>query len=275
MRRNTIIAIIVGLVLIAGLCIFYNCPLREIATDGTDEEATHVLSAHLKMKKWRNKGCTEDTLECAIVRVQYLQFEDSIRPNIARQLNDTINALMQNALLGFSGENSKIKSVDALAQQFLDDYDEENEIEPTYPWNMEISIDLLSQTLNNVAIEESTSSYTGGAHPNSYVAYHNYSVNSAELLSLEDIVLDQKQLLKVAEKAFRQANNMGEWEAFVEKGFDMDSLFVLTQNFALTKDGLEFLYNPYEIAPYSMGTIEFSIPYSNLENILKPAFLLK
>lgn len=274
MKKKTIIAIIIGVILIAGLCLFYNCPLKEISNNISEDASLHSLSTHLKMKKWRNKNCKEDTLECAIVRVQYLEFEDSLQQNLAKQFNDTINLLLQKALSGFGEEQTEHQSIDALAQQFLDDYDEENEIEPTYPWNMDVSIDLVHQTPNNITISEATSSYTGGAHPNSYIVYHNYLTHSVQPLSLKDIVLDQDKLLKIAEKTFRQANDMNEGDDFFNKGFDMDSIFVLAQNFALTKNGLDFLYNPYEIAPYAMGTIEFSIPYADLQNILKPAFIL-
>ena len=48
----------------------------------------------------------------------------------------------------------------------------------------------------------------------------------------------------------------------------------MTDNFALTKDGLKFVYNPYEIAPYAMGQQEIVIPYSELKSLLKPNALL-
>ncbi len=245
------------------------------------EEAIHetnkpsLFSSHLKMKKWRNNECKGDTLDCAVVRIHFVQFQDSTRQDLARQFNDTINALLLHTLSDFSEENTTTQSIDQLAQQFLDGYDEENRLSPSYPWNMDISIDLIHQTPHTITIQEASSSYTGGAHPNTYVSYHNYLSNTAKLLSIDDIIINRDELLKVAEKAFRQANDMTAGDDFYEKGFEMDSLFVLSQNFALTKDGLDFLYNPYEIAPYSMGTIEFSIPYADLENILKPAFILK
>lgn len=34
--------------------------------------------------------------------------------------------------------------------------------------------------------------------------------------------------------------------------------------------GLHYTYNQYEIAPYSMGPIDVTIPYEDLKPILKP-----
>lgn len=44
----------------------------------------------------------------------------------------------------------------------------------------------------------------------------------------------------------------------------------MNDNFALTKEGIKFIFNPYEIAPYAMGQQEFTIPYSALQAIAKP-----
>lgn len=275
MNKKIIIATILGLIIIASVGVFYFCPLNKTVDDEGVAGAPKLLSTHLKMKKWRNKACTEDTLECAIVRIQYLQFEDSIRPNLALQFNDTITALLQRAMAGNAETESTLKPLDELAQRFLDDYDEENSIDPTYPWNMDISLDLINQTPAYISIEESTSSYTGGAHPSTYTAIHNYERKTGHLLTLNDLVLDPKKFLFTAERAFRKANDMAEGEDFFDKGFEMDSLFVIAQNFAIEQEGLNFLYNPYEIAPYSMGTIEFSIPYEQLKGIIKPEFIPK
>ena len=40
-------------------------------------------------------------------------------------------------------------------------------------------------------------------------------------------------------------------------------------NFQLGKDAVELLFNPYEIAPWSAGTIYVRIPYSALNGMLR------
>jgi hypothetical protein len=37
-------------------------------------------------------------------------------------------------------------------------------------------------------------------------------------------------------------------------------------------EGLVFIYNTYEIAPYAAGSTEIVIPWNKIEKILTPAF---
>jgi hypothetical protein len=43
----------------------------------------------------------------------------------------------------------------------------------------------------------------------------------------------------------------------------------LNDNFHFTGDSMAFFYNSYEIAPYSAGQIEFSIPLKDIQGYLK------
>jgi hypothetical protein len=41
-----------------------------------------------------------------------------------------------------------------------------------------------------------------------------------------------------------------------------------SENFILGKETITFIYNPYEIAPYEKGSIELTLSYSELDDIL-------
>jgi hypothetical protein len=45
--------------------------------------------------------------------------------------------------------------------------------------------------------------------------------------------------------------------------------FILNDNFVLTQKGIKFLFNVYEIKPYTAGITELEIPYEKLNGILK------
>nr|WP_281386135.1 RsiV family protein [Hyunsoonleella aquatilis] len=49
--------------------------------------------------------------------------------------------------------------------------------------------------------------------------------------------------------------------------FEPDS-FSLPANMGYTEEGIILLYNPYEIAPYAKGIIDFTIPFENAEGYL-------
>jgi hypothetical protein len=58
-----------------------------------------------------------------------------------------------------------------------------------------------------------------------------------------------------------------EWIPLTEQGFFENSVDKL-EDFFLTPQGLGFQWDPYEIAPYTMGIIELVIPYDELTGML-------
>ena len=45
-----------------------------------------------------------------------------------------------------------------------------------------------------------------------------------------------------------------------------------SENFILNDETITFVYNPYEIAPYALGSIELIITYSEVSQILNASF---
>ena len=41
-----------------------------------------------------------------------------------------------------------------------------------------------------------------------------------------------------------------------------------TENFYLSKDGITFYYNVYDIAPYVMGPVKITLPYEMMQHLL-------
>jgi hypothetical protein len=106
--------------------------------------------------------------------------------------------------------------------------------------------------------------YTGGVHSNYLRTVFNYSLITGQLLSLDYIFpRDQmEELFTVAEKFFRKAYDLPEEGSINEQGFWFpDNKFYLSNEFFPSKDGITFIYNPYEIAPYSEGEMRLFLPY--------------
>lgn len=45
-------------------------------------------------------------------------------------------------------------------------------------------------------------------------------------------------------------------------------------NFYITDEGINYVFNPYEIAPYYMGQTEVTLPFNRLKDILKPKSII-
>ena len=135
-------------------------------------------------------------------------------------------------------------------------------------WAIEIKADIVYQSKDLLSFSFENYSFTGGAHPNTFVMYYNYSFAENKLLRLEDIVTDTLALTKVAESIFRTQNQIAEGQDLSEKGFWFDEGFKLNQNFVWTGNHIIFRYNPYEIGPYAMGAHEVKIPVEAVKHIL-------
>ena len=54
-----------------------------------------------------------------------------------------------------------------------------------------------------------------------------------------------------------------------DAGYYMDTDMYISQNFILGHEGVTFLYNRYEIAPYALGDILITLDYKTLKDIMK------
>lgn len=113
----------------------------------------------------------------------------------------------------------------------------------------------------------------GGAHPNQWSKWMNLESETGKLLTLEDVFLptaqkDIEQLL-TAHLIQMQAEiypdeSMETLEDLQEKGFLQSTNMYIPHNFLLQKEGILFLFNRYDIAPYSTGEIVIKVSYEEI-----------
>lgn len=112
--------------------------------------------------------------------------------------------------------------------------------------------------------------YTGGAHGMGVSRFLVFDTDAMKQLSLEDIFTDgfEDELGRLLEKEYRARYFIGDEEALTEAGLFDDHIFP-SENFFLTSNGMVFFYNPYELAPYSMGSISISLHKNEILHLLK------
>ena len=114
--------------------------------------------------------------------------------------------------------------------------------------------------------------YTGGAHPSTVCHFHNYDPVSGNEITLDDVLkegYEERLLAMLTDKLLKYAGaaNIDELHeiGYLTFGDDMH----ITRNVMLGKEGISFLYNRYEIAPYAMGEITLQLTYNELKDLLK------
>ncbi len=112
--------------------------------------------------------------------------------------------------------------------------------------------------------------YFGGAHGNATVKGATFKIGVQTPLTYYDFFIDDKakvdKTLQVLIEKQIQEQNLEEYIFPYEKG---NLPLPETDSFYLLPKAMVFIYNTYEIAPYSAGTLFFTIPYEALKSILK------
>lgn len=109
-------------------------------------------------------------------------------------------------------------------------------------------------------------SYTGGAHGMNTETNLVFDMKTGDQVLSEDIFTEESAdilpglLMKHVASAFDDPSGAE---------YLLVSEILPSDNFKVTEDGITFIYNPYEIAAYAAGTIRITIPWDELQDILR------
>lgn len=165
-----------------------------------------------------------------------------------------------------------VKQLELHADAFLSEYVDltEQDSSATFPWYMHAGIDFCFVSDSYVKADFSMDTYTGGAHGNANFTTYMIDAKTAAVVRLEDICTDIPQLEKRAEALFRKTYGINPAANLSEEGFWFtDNVFHLNRNFSFENKTLTFIFNQYEIAPYSMGVFYIEFPFSEINDLLK------
>jgi hypothetical protein len=139
------------------------------------------------------------------------------------------------------------------------------------PWYREIIITMTQLNTQILSIIHQEYEFMGGAHGNGYISYYNIDLKNNVVLKSED-VFESRATLQVAgliESYIKKAYEIEETDNLEDIGISFNKTNI-TSNFTFLENGIKFLYNPYEIAAYVLGGTEVIIPYSELEDKIRP-----
>ena len=190
-------------------------------------------------------------------------------PGVADSLD---RAVQQFVLAGWGGEH-KFESDDSLARTFFDEQAGlRAETGMAAPWFLERNVQVVGDTLGTLSLALSESSYLGGAHPNSVVRLQIRDRRDGRRLLFADLFREgaRDSLSAVCEPYFRTERELAFDAALDTAGFWFEGgRFRVNDNAALTAAGVQFRFDPYEIAPYALGPTEFVVPYAALRSFAR------
>ncbi|MCC8181785.1 MAG: DUF3298 and DUF4163 domain-containing protein [Clostridiales bacterium] len=187
------------------------------------------------------------------------------------EVEESINADLQALLSETSTVNSELKA------QVEADY--EASLEEDWEWyayESELTAQVVRCDSQVLSIRFNGYSYSGGAHGYSFSYGRSYDVQSGSRLSLTFLSANGADFPTYA---LKRVTDMCGTEEYSELLFDTDIIqeslsdVVSDEQFLLTGEGVVFLADPYVIGPYSSGIIEFTLPYDELEGVVKADYL--
>ncbi|MFA5012469.1 MAG: DUF3298 and DUF4163 domain-containing protein [Ignavibacteria bacterium] len=238
-----------------------------------DVKTSDSIVFESKIFKKTYKDCKETEEKCSYLKVSYPVFSGSS----AAEINKIIDTYIADSIFTVEGSSNN-KNPEGLAKTFFTDYENAmKDASPDFPLVYALDINCSVVYNKPTALSLSVEYYinTGGAHPNSYARYFVFNPKSGKLLKLTDLfsIGFEVKLNKLIDKKYRELKNLKETDRLdSEKGYLFDNFLKYNDNFMLTKEGINFFYNNYEIAPYAVGPTELKFTYKELGEILTPEY---
>ncbi len=120
-----------------------------------------------------------------------------------------------------------------------------------------------------VSVKTENYVYSGGAHGMNYLASYTGNIGGKDTFTLGGLFKEEQDGIKTAKNIVKEKINEQKDMYFPEALTTVENMD-LSNKFYIDETGSIVIYfNPYEIAPYAAGIMEFSISPDELENVLK------
>lgn len=255
--------------LVASLCLFAGCK-------GGDEK--EVWFETVSVDKTAKLSNEEFSPSCSVsLKVQYAIQKTG---EAAKEINEYLVERMF---------NMQDVSVKAAAEQFAEEYvrNYQTTLIPLYNQDMNDSTKRAWYDYHYIITTEAHPGnedyivylatidyYEGTTHGINEQIAMNFNKETGSHLSLSDIFATgyEQQLTAILLNALKEKTGSDDLAALKEKGYLHAMDMFPSENFILGEETITFIYNPYEIAPYDMGSTELIIPYNDVDKILKTTF---
>lgn len=229
----------------------------------------------------KSANCNNDSANCATVTVHGIEAliqtpkENAIinRAIIVPFVNEYIRKEIKENLRWDITSLTDRLTIEGLADAFIADYERDrNESlnDDTVAWSCSIDASIEHNTEHFITVKVSSYIHTGGVQPLQMSSYSVLSTHKPRLIYLSDIVSDTVALRKLVELKLREKYDIPLYHDLRKHGFTLDSNSLpLTKNFSVSREGLTFHYNPYDIAPHSMGSHMIHLPYRTISHFLR------
>lgn len=224
-------------------------------------------SVSIDMKKEDNAKMTTDdgtvyyTISCSYPIVS-IEGNDTA----AEKINADISSRVESFYAGVYTEAEWAKEdFEYLLNDDDDDY-------TPYPYSSDLSFTVTRADDRVISFTGNYYEYMGGAHGLPATVGINYDAGTGELIAFTDLG-DNPDTFRADTLAYNQ--DLARTEEYSMQLFSQDDItngtledvLYADGSWYLSTSGLVFMSPPYALAPYAAGTLEFTIPYSELADM--------
>ena len=254
------------------LCLF----LMLIACGESDEDNVEFQTITIDKKIALSNE--EQSPTCTV----HLQLEEATKANGHR--GEVINAAVMKRLLDEDEETMEL-AADAFAYKYVSSYKKtmlplynEDRADTTkrswYEYHYVITSSTQKGSKGTLVYLATIDYYEGGAHGINQLITMNFEAKTGRQLTLDDIFVPgyEQHLKEVLLDALKAKTGCKTMRALRDKGYLYSMEMFPSENFILGNETITFVYNPYEIAPYAVGSTELIIPFGDVKDLLKNSF---
>lgn len=210
---------------------------------------------------------SEKCASCPEVSISFPKYTE------ATKISETINNALQEEIISQLNYEDEIETttIEKASKTFKDKFLELSQKFPdeTVVWEATIDGEAIHEDKNTITIELSAYIFTGGAHGYTSTTYLNFDKKKGTELENWELFKDKDLFSNFLETKFRIQESIPQDKSINSTGFMFENdKFHLPENIGFTKKGLQFIYNPYEVASYVDGPVTITIPYNQVNTYL-------
>lgn len=203
----------------------------------------------------------------AIVAINYPKAKGD--NDVAAKINEHIEHFLANEINLGQDEIKDISLKDAV-KNFDNEYRlfKHDFADTSQQWEVSIESEVTYEDEHLICVAVNSYLDTGGAHGNEHVTFLVFDRLTGNRLKPSDFIKDAEEFAKLAEPYFKNETKPLTIDEDIEDYFFGEG-FQLPENIGFSENGVILLYNVYEIASYTQGVTEFTIPYDKAKPFLK------
>lgn len=189
--------------------------------------------------------------------------------------NERLNTILRKKFIKEVSFEAAAEAYIAEGKNDYADYNEEYIPASGLGQSYDFDLKVIRQTARFLFFKTYSSSYSAGAAHNLYgETYPIYVLSSLHLIQLDDIFTSsgRYELRQIAERVFRRDEKLSPTASLCNNYLFDKCRFELAENFTVTENALEFIYNPYEGKSFAAGVWSVKIPYSLIKHLVKPEY---